>query len=223
MRCRWHAQIENCRLVCRSSSLCWAHSPSAQCGDVSSPSPSEMMTRLSQWGRRFPRVSSFLFVTCSHSDVLVSSHITLHRAKMSHVQKKKKTSSVVSNVGSWGRHECKTSEIGGSDANRAWDWRGRQHGCAQVGRFGADSRRPRTVDSAGHRLGQEIQWSQEWKLAWHTEGVRRSTKRVCEHREGGAKKPELRIWKLTKGSGWTTNKGRQRTQERSGADWLQHR
>ena len=37
------------------------------------------------------------------------------------------------------------------------------------------------------------------------------------------KKPELRIWKLSTGGGWTTSKGRQRTQKRSGADWLQHR
>ena len=31
----------------------------------------------------------FLFVTCFHSDFRVSSHITLHRAQMSHVPKKK--------------------------------------------------------------------------------------------------------------------------------------
>ena len=30
----------------------------------------------------------FLFVICFHSDVHVSSHITLHRAQMSHVPKK---------------------------------------------------------------------------------------------------------------------------------------
>ena len=36
-----------------------------------------------------PLLSSSFFVTCSHSDFYVSSHITLHRAQMSHVQKKK--------------------------------------------------------------------------------------------------------------------------------------
>ena len=48
------------------------------------------MMRQSQRGRCPPRLSSFFFfVTRSHSDVLVSSHITFHRAQMSHVQKKR--------------------------------------------------------------------------------------------------------------------------------------
>ena len=35
-----------------------------------------------------PSLVLFFFVTCVHSDVLVSSHITLHRAQMPHVKKK---------------------------------------------------------------------------------------------------------------------------------------
>ena len=37
-----------------------------------------------------------------------------------------------SDVGCWGRHECKTWDIDGWYADPAWDWRGRKHGRAQI-------------------------------------------------------------------------------------------
>ena len=57
-------------------------------GTTRTPSPRDLMTRLSQRGRFFPRLPSPSFVTRCHFDVLVSSHFTLHRVQMSHVNKK---------------------------------------------------------------------------------------------------------------------------------------
>ena len=70
-------------------------------------SPSDLMTRLSQQGRRMPGMS------CSFRDVFsfrfffhVSSHITMHRAQMSHVQKKKESDETKQSAGKKKRLIC---------------------------------------------------------------------------------------------------------------------
>ena len=54
--------------------------PFRSIGTTRTPSPSDLMTRLSRF--------FFFFITRCHFDVPASSHFTLHRAQMSHVPKK---------------------------------------------------------------------------------------------------------------------------------------
>ena len=63
-------------------------------GSTLSSSPSDRIKRL-----MLASLVLFFFVTCFHSDVHVSSHVTLHRAQMSHVPRKP------SNLGNMSVHE----------------------------------------------------------------------------------------------------------------------